>query len=213
MLPDSLQPIRVAVVDGRRLVREAIALGLQQDAGLVVDTFGGIDAVLEDHGGTPWDVVLLDHSSPSVTEMEQVSRAVRLAAAMGARMMLITGQMTPELAAAAIDLGVHGVVPRMSSLRVLSSGIRLVQAGGIFVPVRDPGLPVSPVRGQPGRRLSPQETRVLRYLLQGMTNKEIAQAMALSEPTVKMHLSSLRLKLGARNRTQATMIARERGIV
>ncbi len=61
-------------------------------------------------------------------------------------------------------------------------------------------------------KLSPRELQVLKGLCEGKANKEIARDLGIQEPTVKLHMKTLYRKIGAHNRTQAAMIAKEAGL-
>ena len=69
-----------------------------------------------------------------------------------------------------------------------------------------------PDQGSPDIGLSPREREVLSRLCEGLANKEIARDLGLREPTIKLHVKTICRKLGARNRTHAAMLARERAL-
>ncbi|WP_372624836.1 helix-turn-helix transcriptional regulator [Falsiroseomonas sp.] len=123
----------------------------------------------------------------------------------------------------AIASGLSGYVPTSLEGRHVAMVLRFIAAGGVFVPARPlleglataaPAAPLAePVPGLPGRvktsqvALTPRETAVLQLLREGLSNKHIARALGLREPTVKVHVHNVLLKLGATNRTQLALLA------
>jgi DNA-binding NarL/FixJ family response regulator len=124
----------------------------------------------------------------------------------------------------AIDLGAMGFVPKRASNDTLVDALRLVMAGGIYVPPMHLGTP--PGGGAGARRpaipaaesaayqvtpsfeelgLTPRQADVLTQLLQGMPNKEIARRLGLSVETVKDHVQAVLRALGVSSRTQAVL--------
>ena len=116
--------------------------------------------------------------------------------------------------------GVSGFIPKTESRDVVLQAIRLVQAGGVYVPPRvlfDHGgaAPAPSVHGSNGgdAALTPRQLDVLGCLLQGRPNKLIARDLGLTEGTVKIHIAAILRSLGASNRTEAVVRARELGLL
>jgi DNA-binding NarL/FixJ family response regulator len=91
------------------------------------------------------------------------------------------------------------------------NAIRFMAAGEIYMPMET--LRPRPVEAEAKSSLSSREREVLGGLCKGLSNKEIALDLELREPTIKLHVKALCRKLGARNRTHAAMIARERCLI
>jgi two-component system nitrate/nitrite response regulator NarL len=119
---------------------------------------------------------------------------------------VISGAMSADAAAAALEIGAAGFVPKTLGSRNLVGAVRAMIRGEIFAPVSL----VS--RGGDGL-LSARELDMLRGICAGKSNKEIARDLGLQEVTVKLHVKTMSRKLGARNRTHAAMIARDRKLV
>ncbi len=119
-----------------------------------------------------------------------------------------------------LTAGVHGYIIKTEGLDALVGRLRHVLQGEIYVPpsLAEPGAAADQANSsrrpapQPAAeslsRLTPRQIGVLRCLSEGMTNKEIARALSITERTVKMHLASIYPVLGVHNRTQAATIAR-----
>jgi DNA-binding NarL/FixJ family response regulator len=133
----------------------------------------------------------------------------------GARIVVLTDLETPENIIGAMRHGVAGYIPMSLSLKVASEAIRLVLAGGIFVPAS--ALPCA-IGGQPAwakgsvngsARLTPRQIEVVRHLWLGEQNKTIAHELRMSEGTVKVHVKHIMRKLHAHNRTQVVLLTRQ----
>jgi len=111
---------------------------------------------------------------------------------------------------AALEAGIHGYVPKTTSPSQLATALKLIMDGLIYVPplvaaVRPASegtqvLKAVPARKPPIDNLSPRQREVLELLMQGKSNKEIAQTLKLGEGTVKVHMAALFRVFGARSR-------------
>jgi DNA-binding NarL/FixJ family response regulator len=133
----------------------------------------------------------------------------------GARVVVVTDLETPENIIGAMRHGVAGYIPMSLSLKVASEAIRLVLAGGIFVPASalssatggEPGWAKGPGNG--AARLTPRQIEVVRHLWLGEQNKRIAHELRMAEGTVKVHVKHIMKKLHAHNRTQIVLMTRQ----
>ena len=126
--------------------------------------------------------------------------------------VLISGDETPTLLAAARAAGARGVIGKSQTLEHMLAALRAVAQGGLaFGSIPRSELPaVSPVAApQPTLR----QLEVLALVAHGQPNKRIASALGIAERTVKLHVTALLALLGARNRTHLLVLARERGLL
>jgi DNA-binding NarL/FixJ family response regulator len=116
----------------------------------------------------------------------------------------------------ALDNGALGFIPKTDSREVLLGALRLILAGGTYIPpdalARGPAAPAAPSRPTPQKRLSPAElglterqVDVLALMMQGKSNKHICRELDLAEPTVKNHVSAILKALEVTNRTEAVL--------
>jgi len=107
--------------------------------------------------------------------------------------------------------GAMGYIPKNIGIKAFYSAVTLMAEGEIFIPTNF-SLQKSTNNFVPSDWLTKREQNMLDGLLAGKSNKEIARSYGLSEVTVKHHLKSLRVKLGAKNRTHAVCRAIELGL-
>ena len=200
--------LSVLIADDHLLVRETLVHFLSREPGFHVTTAGSLSDALEriaEHG--TYDVVLLDVVMPGMQGLGSVARVV-LANAGGA-VVVMSGAVQRNFVEGAMQAGARGYVPKTLPARALAAAVRQVASGRSYLPV-DLYSDAAHAMPEGLTHLSPQEIRVLRFLCQGLSNKEIAREMDIGEVTVKTHMRALCAKLGAKNRTQAALIGAER---
>ena len=108
----------------------------------------------------------------------------------------------------AIQLGASGYIPKAASADVMISALRLILAGGVYLPptlLDAPAAPAQPAHGQQSSVLTPRQLEVLALLAEGRSNKAIATELGLSPGTVKVHMTRIFKSLGVSNRTEAVI--------
>jgi DNA-binding NarL/FixJ family response regulator len=128
--------------------------------------------------------------------------------------VILSGHVERENVLAAVRAGVAGYIPKTISGAALINALRLVLEGETYLPssilvdsaASDRKIPPSPLS-----TLSAREREILGYLIEGLTNKEIARLLDLQEITIKIHLRNVYRKIGAVNRAQAVRIAMTAG--
>jgi DNA-binding NarL/FixJ family response regulator len=204
------EPIRVLVVDDHPVVRQGLRtfLDLQPDLEVVGEAADGPACVQAAQKLRP-DVVLLDLRMPDGDGLT----ALRGLAETGnpARVLVITSFTDPGAVLPAIRAGAAGYVYKDIDPAALATAIRAVHAGHVLLNPDVAGLLAAgeePVRA----KLTAREREVLTEVARGRSNREIANALHLSEKTVKTHVSSVLSKLGLADRTQAALYAVRAGI-
>ncbi|GAA0748975.1 response regulator transcription factor [Ideonella azotifigens] len=201
--------IRLLAVDDHPLMRQGIAslIMSQPDMRLVAEAADGDEALQQYRNHRP-DVVLMDVQMPGSDGIEAIETIV--ADDPGARIVVLTTYEGDVQALRALKAGARGYLLKNMVRKELLDAIREVHAGKRHIPTA-----VAAMMGlhSYGEALSPRELQVLRQLKQGGTNRQIADALCLSEDTVKTHMKSILSKLGATDRTQAVVIALQRGFI
>lgn len=209
--------MKVLVVDDHALIREAmrgVIVELQSDA-VVMEAGSGSQAMslIQQHPDVA--LVLLDVGLPDRNGLEVLADLHENHPAMS--VVMLSAFSDRENVVKALDGGALGFIPKAGSREVLVSALRLILAGGVYIPpdilVSTPTPAATATRsGASEKRLSPAElglterqVDVLALMMQGKSNKMICRALDLAEPTVKNHVSAILKALNVTNRTEAVL--------
>jgi two-component system response regulator DesR len=199
-------PIRVLLAEDQAMIREALAalLSFEDDIEVVAQVGRG-DEVLKAARDSNPDVALLDIEMPGLDGL--AAAAVLKRASPDTGIIILTTFGRPGYLRRAMESGVSGFIVKDSPADKLAETIRQVRAGRRVI---DQDLAAAAL-AEGACPLTPRERDVLAACQDGATIAEIAAALYLSEGTVRNYLSSCIQKTGARNRTEALRIAKERG--
>ena len=162
------------------------------------------------------DVAIVDLMMPGALPVAGI-RGIRDAAPDTA-ILVVTGTNDDQLMLDLLDLGIAGFAAKTSSGAVIEAALRLIAAGGRYLPARlaeiaasrvDTGPPATERPVVSRQLLTSRQLAVLRLVAQGLSNKEIAQSLELAPETVKTHLARVQSILGAKNRTDAVTRGRD----
>lgn len=206
----------VLIADDHPLYRDALRAILPKacSATEVVDAACQQDVVMHVTSDADFDLIVLDLNLPGATGLSCL-RHVRGAAPL-TPVIVVSGNDDPQTMGEVVLAGAAGYVPKSAPSDVLIGAIRLVMAGGTYLPaaaamtLRRSRPQVTPPSGPAtDTPLTSRQMHVLRLLARGLSNKQIARELAISEITVKAHVSLILRKLGVSNRTQAAIEARK----
>ena len=200
--------IRLLLVDDHFMIRAGLRGSLDQEPDMVVVAEArSAGEALELYRAEKPDVVLMDGRLPDRHGV--VATALLKEEFPEVRVILVSIDEGEEDVYRAIEAGVQSYLPKSVERDELLTAVRRVHAGGRYFPA-----PVAARQMERRRReaLSTRETEVLRYVMKGFANKQIAIELKITEATVKAHVSSVLEKLNAPDRTRAVTIAIERGI-
>ncbi|WP_374454018.1 response regulator [Nocardioides sp.] len=209
--------IRVVVADDHAVVRSGLT-GLIEgtdDLEVVGVAANGREAVEQVRRHRP-DVALMDLQMPDVDGVEATRTIV--AEGLGAEVLVLTSFSDQARIHAAIDAGAVGYLLKDAEPEVLLDGIRAVARGESPIDPRAARTLLgarssSRTGGEVVGELSPREAEVLRLVVEGLLNKQIAQRLGVTERTVKAHLTSAYQRIGVADRTQAALWAQRHGLV
>jgi DNA-binding NarL/FixJ family response regulator len=205
-------PIRVLVVDDHQVVRQGLRtfLDVQDDIAVVGEAAGGAACVTEAERLRP-DVILLDLRMPGGDGVQ----ALRDLRERGnpARVLVVTSFTDASTVLPAVRAGAAGYVYKDVDPAALAAAVRAVHAGHVLLHPDVAGLLAAGEPADGGVPLTAREREVLAEIARGRSNREIARALAVTEKTVKTHVSAVLAKLGVQDRTQAALFAVRAGLV
>ncbi|MFG1694232.1 response regulator [Nonomuraea sp. NPDC049309] len=209
---------RVLIVDDQRLIRTGFRLILTtRGIDVVGEAADGLEAVTAARELRP-DVVLMDIRMPNLDGLEAARRV--LAQDPGCRVLMLTTFDLDRYVYAALALGASGFLLKDVTAEHLANAVRLVTTGDALLAPSITRRLVERYAGPPATRvpgdlsaLTAREIEVLTLVGRGLSNAELAEALTLSEATVKTHVARIFTKLGLRDRAQAVVVAYETGLV
>jgi NarL family two-component system response regulator LiaR len=212
--------IRVLIVDDHTVVRK----GLQS---LLSSEKYGIDVVGEAGDGNQAvekalelrpDVILMDLQMPFKSGLEAIQEIQQHQ--LGCHILVLSSFGEDERVIAAIRSGALGYLLKDSSPDELVNAIHSVAMGHLTLPqelsyslIQTPDQAIPSSHDNPKENLTDRELDVLRLLADGASNKDIANQLSISLPTVRTHVSSILRKLDLENRTQAALYARDQDLI
>jgi len=203
--------IRIAIADDHPLMREALASAIGNAVpGAQFVEAATLEATLALVAQSPGpDLLLMDLHMPGADGLSGV-QAVR-ARSPQVPVAVVSADEDPVAVRAMLALGVAGFIPKTESPAVIASAVRLILAGGVYVPPRliHPGSSAFRAlrAAEVPSGLTDRQMDVVRLLARGMSNKAIARELNVSEGTVKVHLLAVFRALDVRNRTSAVLAA------
>ena len=206
-MPDTIGTghlIRVLIVDDHAILREGIRslLERQEDIEVVGEAGNGLDALALAGSLNP-DIVLMDLAMPVMDGLE-ATRRLR-ATRPDIKVLILTQHDNREFIAPALHAGANGYVLKRSGGREVLNAIRQVFEQGAFIEsdvaqqlVQSVPSPADKGTG-PAPHLTERELQVLRLVVDGLSNKEIARTLVISPKTASVHRTNIMSKLGVRN--------------
>ena len=213
--------MKILIVDDHPLIREALRHVLTVlDAKIdLIEAQNFTEALAAADANPELDLILLDLGLPDIDGFDALLELRKCHP--GAPVVVLSASEQPAMVLRAIDIGAMGFIPKTTSSPLLLNALRLVLAGGVYLPVEvlrqhesapEPALSLAAQATQFGKMLTPQDigltarqAEVLALLVQGKSNKLICRDLGLAEGTVKIHVTAILKALNVSNRTQAVI--------
>lgn len=209
MSESSPRPIRILVVDDHPILREGVALILEDRSDMVVvgEARDGVEAIVRFRELQP-DVTLMDLQMPGMGGLEAI-KAIRTEHP-NARIVVLTTYDGDVQAVRALKAGAVGYLLKSSLRTEMLDAIREIHSGRRYLHRQIADEIALHIVDDP---LSEREVAVLQLVAVGKANKQIAWALGVSDETVKAHLKAIFTKLDVADRTHAVTVAARRGII
>lgn len=219
--------MRILVADDHALIREGFehalaALGENMSFVHAEDR----ESVLTQLEANPdIDVILLDLFMPGVKGFDLLSEVCDTYS--NIPVIVISGTEDPRYMRKSIDNGASGFIPKSSTTDIMMSAIQLVRNGGVYIPAdmlqkksaatnnlaKAPSQTLSNEIREAASKLTARQQEVLELMGRGMSNKEIARELTVSDHTVKIHVAAVLRLFNATNRTEAVVMAQNAGVI
>ena len=218
-------PVRVLIADDDALTREAIASMLREapQIEIIGEAADGDEAIQRARGLMP-DILLLDLNMPRKPGMEALRDVGQTIP--GMRTLVLTVSIEARQVLEALQLGARGILKKENARQYLQTAIRAVLAGQFWLndePLADVKEVIHELSEKMEKEkaksypklemLNPKEVQIVNYIVEGRTNKDIAETMATSEQVVKNHLGKIFDKLGVFNRLELALYALDNHLV
>jgi two-component system, NarL family, nitrate/nitrite response regulator NarL len=200
--------MRIVIADDHMMLREMLCETLNSafGAGTVVGQVPDYPSLFALAGDKPApDLLLIDLHMPGASAHSGIKEALKLFP--GVKILVISGLADPATARHVLDLGASGFIPKTVSNKSLVNAVRVITDGERYVhafTLSDGGSASEATASSSNLpHFSDREEEILKCLLDGNSNKEIARRLDIQEMTIKTHLRNIYRKLGAQNRADA----------
>jgi two-component system NarL family response regulator len=208
-------PLRILLVEDDELFRLGLQVKLQQAAEIgVVAEAGDGETAVRMVSQYPLDAVLLDIGLPRLSGIEACRQIKQKCP--GLPILVLTSRSDKTLIQQLIEVGVQGYCLKGIAAEMLVLALRSVVAGASWwdqtATTEIRGLASQP-KAEPASPLTPREQEILQLITTGKTTQEIAEAFHITPGTVRVHIHAVLQKLEARDRTQAVLLALQKGLI
>jgi DNA-binding NarL/FixJ family response regulator len=201
--------LRIIIADDHPLVRRGLAEALSEILSVPAQILevGSLDGALSALDAAGADLLLLDLQMPGISGLSGL-QALRMRHP-SVPVLVVSASEDVTIMHKVIEFGASGFLPKSSPVGAIGEAVAVILAGDVWLPDIATDAPADAADiADRVRDLTPQQRRVLALLTDGKPNKQIAFELAVTEATVKAHLSQIFRKLGVNSRTQAVISAR-----
>lgn len=215
--------MKILVIDDHVLIRQAMAgvlKKLKRDA-VLLEAPNGAEAMQRLAANADTELILLDLTLPDRDGFAVLAELRERYP--DAAVVVLSAEQDPEIVRRALDFGARGYIPKSAKADVIINALRLVVAGGVYIPpeILSGGLSSPPqvryaaadnaLASPEAAGLTERQIDVLALIMQGKNNKTICRALNLAEPTVKNHVTAILRALKVSSRTEAVITVNKLG--
>lgn len=206
--------LKILIVDDHKIFCDGLRLILTrlEPRPEVLEAASGQSALTLAEANSDLDLLMLDINLPDEDGVDVLLRLAKKFPSLP--IIMLTATENRNLVRRCFEAGASGYIPKTASAEIMLNAIRLVISGGIYVPpsmiMSGPtnGITVNDSsNGERRRGLTERQEQVLEQLKHGISNKQIAEHLGVSEATVKVHISAILKTLGLRSRVEAALLA------
>jgi DNA-binding NarL/FixJ family response regulator len=203
--------MKILIADDHDLLRDTLVMFLETQGDIQTTCAKDLpEAVSALQNDASYDLVLLDFNMPGMNGLDGLEHMLRTYP--GVKVALMSGVATRAIAEKALAQGACGFLPKTLTAKSLVNAVKFMAMGEQYAPLEFMTAEEEVPANELAEKLSKRELQVLQGLNEGKSNKEIARDLDVQEPTVKLHMKTLYRKIGASNRTQAALLARDAGL-
>ena len=207
--PESRSPVRVLIVDDHPVVRAGLATLLGKEAGLRVTGSAHCgEEALDILKRSPVDVMLLDLRMPTMSGIDLLNLLKTMENS--PLVLILSSYEYEEEIYRAVKAGARGYLSKNAPRTEIAAAIETVVRGGKYFPENIAALIAE---REERSSLSAREIEILEMVSKGLTNKEIARGLQISQYTVRNHINHISAKLDVADRTEAVTLALQQGII
>lgn len=207
--------MKILIADDHALFRDGLSLHIEKlyPKAVILQSANFSQAVKIVQTTPDLDLLIIDLDMPDMDWTDGIRTLQEVAPQTG--IAIISATEDVRNIKKALEMGISGYIPKSSDTKVITSAIHLILEGGTYLPpsVMEQTSHIADTSSKSAKLLTPRQSEVLSYVAEGMSNKQIAYKMSVSEATVKLHINALLRAIGATNRTQAVIIAQKRGLI
>lgn len=208
--------MKILIADDHALFRDGLKLTLERlDANAQVVQAESYEAAEKQLEIKPHpNLIIVDLDMPDKSWQEGLN--ILMTKAPQAHFVVVSATEDAKTVRQVMEKGVSGYITKRSDSKIITAALKLILEGGTYLPPVllneiKPNLPTT----SPDKKgkLTARQAEVLKYISQGLSNKQIAYEMGVSEATIKLHINAMLKALNATNRTQALVNAQKDGLI
>ncbi len=206
--------MKVLIADDHALFRDALGKLIESldNSATVVQAANYLQTLKILASEPHFDMVIVDLEMHDLPSWEQgIDELKKLSG--NANLVVVSAVENPRNIRNALEKGVRGYISKRSDSKILLNALKLIVEGGTYIPPVLLSKNSSAFEGRTSKVLTNRQNQVLNLVAQGLSNKQIAYEIGVSEATVKLHINALLRSVGANNRTQAVITAQKMGII